>query len=129
MSPKHVICPERIRTVPAQFSWIDQRLIQNRYISKLDPPAQGLYLLLVTVADAQGLSYYGEASIGKLLRLEREQIQAAREQLLLSGLIAYKKPVYQVLSLEEARLPVARHRIHDGEPRTIGNIFTKLLDS
>ena len=59
---KRVLCPERLRKVPAQFSWVDQRLVRQRYLERCDHAALALYLVLVTVADAQGLSYYGSSS-------------------------------------------------------------------
>src|SRR5437660_6442778 len=54
----------KLRKVPSQFSWVDQRLVRERYIDQLSPEACALYLFLVTVADAQGLSYYAERSLG-----------------------------------------------------------------
>src|ERR1700738_1147519 len=56
MPIKRVICPERIRTIPAHFSWVDHRLVRERYIERCDACAAALYLFLVTVADAQGLT-------------------------------------------------------------------------
>jgi hypothetical protein len=56
MKTKRVLCPERLRHVPQRFSWIDQRLVRDGHIARCGPQALALYLLLVTVADAQGLS-------------------------------------------------------------------------
>ena len=67
MPRKRVLRPDRLRRVPPQFSWIDQRLVRERHIERCDVPALALYLVLVIVADSQGLSYYGEASLGRLL--------------------------------------------------------------
>jgi hypothetical protein len=53
---KHPICFSKLRQVPTQFSWVDQRLVRERYIDQLSSQACALYLFLVTVADAQGLS-------------------------------------------------------------------------
>jgi hypothetical protein len=60
-----------------------------------------LYLVLVTVADAEGLSYYSDESLERMLRLDHAGLSAARAQLCQHGLVAYQKPLYQVLSLEE----------------------------
>ena len=60
---KRVLRPERLRQVPEQFSWVDQALVQHHLIDRLDAQAALLYLFLVTVADAQGLSYYGGATL------------------------------------------------------------------
>lgn len=99
---KRVLCPERLRRVPAQFSWIDQQLVrQPRYLQRCDLGALALYLVLVTVADAQGLSYYSDSTLEKLLRMERRQLREARRQLSEAGLIVYEQPLYQVLSLQQ----------------------------
>ena len=69
MPRKRVLRPERLRRVPAQFSWIDQRLVREGYLERCDVQALALYLLLVTVADAQGLSYYGDTTVCRLLSI------------------------------------------------------------
>ncbi len=63
---KRVLCAQRLRQVPPQFSWVDQRLVRQRYIQRCDHAALALYLVLVSVADAQGLSYYSDASLVRL---------------------------------------------------------------
>lgn len=100
---KHVLCPERLRRIPGQFSWIDQALIRDRYLHSCDHSALALYLVLVTVGDADGLSYYSEASLARMLRLEHAPFLSARQQLCQAGLVLYQAPLYQVLSLQ---LPV-----------------------
>ena len=100
MPVKQVLCAHRLRRVPRQFSWIDQRLVRDRHICRCDAPSLALYLFLVTVADARGLSCYGEASIAKHLSLDRATLRQARRRLLDTGLIAYEQPLYQVLALE-----------------------------
>ena len=59
---KRLLLPQRLRQVPEQFSWIDHALVQRHLIDRCDARAAALYLFLVTVADAQGLSYYGSSS-------------------------------------------------------------------
>jgi hypothetical protein len=59
-----------------------------------------LYLVLVTVGDEHGLSYYADATLGRLLSLNPEEIATARRNLLAAGVIAYEPPLYQVLALE-----------------------------
>ena len=58
MTEKHPIDRQRIRTVPAKFSWIDHRLVRDRHIEYCSHVAAALYLFLVTVSDKEGLSYY-----------------------------------------------------------------------
>ena len=101
---KHVLRPERVRQVPEQFSWIDQALVQRHFIDRCDTRALALYLFLVTVADAQGLSYYASATIAGRLHLSADELGAARAHLMELDLIAYQPPLYQVLSLTDAPL-------------------------
>ena len=100
MTVKRVLNWQRVRRIPAQFSWLDQRLVRDRHIERCDAPACALYLFLVTVADAQGLSYYAEASIAKRLSTEPARVGQARADLVRLGLIAYESPLYQVLALD-----------------------------
>jgi hypothetical protein len=97
---KRVIVPERVRSVPPQFSWVDQRLVRDRHIERCDPQAAALYLFLLTVADAQGLSYYSDASAARYLSMHTERLRQARSDLIRAGLIAYQNPLYQVLALD-----------------------------
>lgn len=97
---KTLLCPERQRRIPAQFSWLDQRLAHRKLFPHASPQAWLLYLFLVTVADAQGLSYYGERTLCQRLGLDAAQLARARTQLLALELIAYRAPLYQVLSLD-----------------------------
>jgi hypothetical protein len=121
MMQKRLLVPSRLRRIPAQFSWIDQRLVRDHHIEHSDCPALALYLFLLTVADAQGLSYYADASIGRMLSLGPEQLAAAREGLLRANLIAYEAPLYQVLALDPP--PPPRAMAQDGalHPRARGS--------
>jgi len=58
-------------------------------------------LFLVTVSDAMGLSYYGDASVSSRLSMDEAMVNEARNELVRIGLIAYRKPIYQVLDLAE----------------------------
>lgn len=97
---KRVLCRSLLRRVPEQFSWIDHRLVRDRHIAGPSAQALALYLLLVTVADGEGLSYYSDAAIGKLLPLDAAGLALARQELIRARLIAYQRPLYQVLSLD-----------------------------
>ena len=36
---KKILRPERLRQVPAQFSWVDQRLVRENFLRHADPAA------------------------------------------------------------------------------------------
>ena len=102
---KRLLNPERLRKVPPQFSWIDHRLVQQNYFTRCDHSAWALYLFLASVADAEGLSYYSDASLMRRLKMDPLGLSASRQQLVQAGLLAYENPFYQVLSLEPAEAP------------------------
>ena len=109
MTQKRLLNPQRCRRVPRQFSWVDQRLVRDRYLTRCSTQALALYLLLVTVADAQGLSYYSDKTITQWLSLDKHALNQARQQLLHLGLIAFERPLYQVLALDDPP-PTAQRR-------------------
>ena len=123
MIKKFPINPDRIRKVPRHFSWIDHRLVRSRYIERCSPTASTLYLFLVTVGDANGLSYYGDASIIKRLSVDIVALADARNNLIRVGLIAWQKPLYQVLALdiEKHEKPVPRSNMEN--PLSLGDIL------
>ena len=105
MSMKSPIRPDRIRSIPEQFSWVDHRLVRDHHIEQLSHEAAALYLFLVTVADSQGMSYYSDASLQQRLALYEQSLAAARSCLARTGLALYRKPLYQLLPLGDS--PVA----------------------
>jgi hypothetical protein len=100
---KQPIDREQLRRTPAQFSWLDHRLVRGNYLGRASAPAWGLYLVLVTVGDADGLSYYATRTLARLLTLSEDGLVEARRQLIEAGVIAYAAPLYQVLSLDQGR--------------------------
>lgn len=113
---KRVLCEQRLRHIPAQFSWIDQRLVFEGHLGRLDAHAAALYLFLLTVADAQGLSYWGDARVARLLGVTPVALARAREDLVRAGLIVYERPLYQVLALDSSGLGAAA--THTAVPST-----------
>jgi len=118
---KRVLCRERLRQVPLQFSWIDHRLVRDRHICRCSAEALALYLFLVTVADGKGLSYYSDQTISRLLPLAGPALPRARQELIAAGLIAYQRPLCQVLALDA---PAANAPSPStGKPLSIGQIL------
>jgi len=120
---KRILCPERLRRVPKAFSWIDHRLVRDGHISRCSHEALTLYLFLVTVSDAEGLSYYSDAKTARVLNMDESSLAAARRELRRAGLIAYRHPLYQVLSLDDP-LTGAAVVCADGPRRGSGRAVT-----
>ena len=127
---KRVLCAHRLRKVPPQFSWVDQRLVRQRYIQRCDHASWALYLVLATVADAEGLSYYSDQSLERMLRLDNAGLSAARTQLCQHGLLAYEKPLYQVLSLEDplSCTPQAQSAQRTGQALSLKEVLQQILE-
>lgn len=128
MIHKHPPRPDRLRQIPPSFSWVDHRLVRQQHLRRAGPESWALYLFLVTVADAQGLSYYSEASIARHLNLDPISIVAARQHLIQLDLLAYHKPLYQVLALPEepsSNPPAPGQR--SAQARTVGEILRQAL--
>ena len=126
MSIKRVLCAERLRTIPVQFSWVDHRLVRDHYIERCDPPAAALYLFLVTVADGQGLSYYSDPVVVRCLSLNVARLNQARADLVRLGLIAWQRPLYQVLALDLPPAHAARELDADEIDIRIGQLHAVL---
>ena len=99
MQKKRILRPDRLRKTPSQFSWLDHRLVREGYLHRCNSDALALYLFLVTVGDAQGLSYYADQSVEKILSMSSHTLAQSRKILTEVGLIAFEKPIYQILSL------------------------------
>ena len=129
---KQPISFTKLRKVPRQFSWVDQRLVRERYIDQLSHAACALYLFLVTVADAQGLSFYADLSLCRRLSMDPRGLHRAREVLIACDLVAYDPPLYQVLALDEAPLgptPGSRRMTAADKPMAIKDIFKHLAET
>jgi hypothetical protein len=121
---KKLLAPERLRQLPSQFSWVDQQLVRGGHLRDCDHSAWALYLFLATVADSQGLSYYSDASVGRWLNVEPARLLASRQQLITAGLLAYRKPLYQLLALPKAQSFTEGPRT--GEVHSLGELLRKI---
>jgi len=134
MRGREPIVPQRRRRVPPQFSWVDHRLIRDGHVQGRSALALALYLFLVAVADADGLSWYSEAALCRQLSCGAAELEGARTELQQAGLIAYRKPIYQVLDLAPVPLPpgaaadVLRTSPRgDGDSVAIGTVLEHML--
>jgi len=128
MIAKRLLRPDRLRQIPTSFSWLDHRLVRHDYLRRADHRAWALYLFLVTVADSQGLSYYSDAAISRRLRMDPVELSAARQQLIQADLLAYQKPLYQVLALPEDPTLWAVHPERTGQPASVADIMRRALE-
>jgi hypothetical protein len=129
MINKHLLRPQRLRHIPPSFSWVDHRLVRHDYLARADHHDWTLYLFLVTVADVQGLSFYSDAGLCRRLATDQVRLSAARQQLVQADLIAYRKPLYQVLSLPEAPAPSAEPSApRTGEAKSVAAILRRALE-
>ena len=96
---KEPVCRERVRQIPRGFSWIDHRLVREHYVEKCSLAALALYLFVVTVSDAQGLSWWSERSLAARLGVDADRIRQARAELEAADLVAFERRVWQVLDL------------------------------
>jgi hypothetical protein len=102
---KRPLNSRRLRSgrLPRGFGWIDHRLLTQGYLSRSSPEALALYCLLICAADSQGLSFYSDERLRLILCFDAAELNQARRELIDSELIAYQKPLYQVLTLEDDR--------------------------
>jgi hypothetical protein len=124
---KYLLRPDRLRQVPTGFNWVDHRLVQDNYLERCDCVDLALYLFLVTVSDVEGLSYYSDQAICRRLRVASPALSAARVHLQQADLIAYQKPLYQVLALERPSPASALASPRSGQAESIAQILSRAL--
>ena len=127
MRGREPIVPQRRRRIPPQFSWVDHRLVREGHVQGRSAAALALYLFLVTVADAEGLSWYSEAALCRHLSWNGADLQNARAELQQAGLIAYRDPIYQVLDLSPVVVSGASGSRRGGEAVSVGEVLRQLL--
>lgn len=102
MNQKRVMVPARVRRPPATgWSWVDRRFVRE-HMAYLSREAVVLYFFLAAVADRNGMSFYGDATMAAQLQMTMPALVRAREQLLARDLIAHEVRFIQVLSMPPA---------------------------
>lgn len=104
---------ERVRKIPASFSWIDRRIVTDNFLVYLSREEIALYFFLVAVSNRYGVSFYGPPRICRQLGLTKEELDRAVRVLEEFKLVAFRFPFYQVLALPEkpVRTPLAVERL------------------
>ena len=100
--PREIIRPDRVRSIPESFSWIDRQLLHGGYLQKLTTEEIALYFFLVLVSGPEGTSFWSYLSIAPLLKLPVDDLVHATAGLVKKGLLAFRYPTFQVLSLPPA---------------------------
>lgn len=93
--------PDRVRTIPGSFSWIDRELLHRGILKRLTAEEKLLYFFLALVAGPEGTSFWSYRRIGEFLDLTEEQVQEALRGLVRKDLAAFHYPTFQLLSLPE----------------------------
>lgn len=116
MISKRLLLPDRVRRPPHEgFSWVDRRFLRD-YASRLSRDSILLYFFYTAVSDQQGLSFYSDATIAVRLRLPEKAVSDARAELVTHDLIAWQRPLTQVLSLQQ---PI----LHRSGLQSLGDLF------
>jgi hypothetical protein len=95
-------------------------------MNRCSPRAWTLYLFLLCVGDAQGLSYYSDRSAARALGWSIEQLTSARAELIQADLVAYQKPLYQVLELGSTQPQAASPRT--GQSLSLGQLLSRAME-
>ena len=98
---KVLIDPRLRRIIPPHFTWVDHRLVREGYIKRCSIKALGLYLFLLAVSDAEGLSYYGYKRVSQELGISEDSVSELRRELISARLIAHKDGIYQLLEFDK----------------------------
>jgi len=115
---KRILVPARLRRLRDGFSWIDRRFVREGLIEHLSQAEILLYFFLVAVADRHGLSFWSDTRVQALLDLAPGELASARRGLIDHGLLAYERPLYQVLELETPK--------RAGSTGSIGDILNQI---
>jgi hypothetical protein len=109
--PQRLLCVPRLRQVPQQGSWVDQRLVREGPLEPLRHAACPLSLFLVTVAEAPGLRFSAERSLGQRVSMPPAGFCQARQGLSEGAWVASQRPLSQVLALDRDAMRPAAERL------------------
>lgn len=105
---RSVLTPERIRKINGSFAFVEHRFLRDEFFESLEKAELLLYFFLILVADRHGLSWYAYDRICAMLHLTVDEYIEARNALIRKDLIAFDGHVFQVLSLPQKPVKVAR---------------------
>ncbi len=133
MIEKTPVCPERVRKIAGSFAFIEHRFLRQGFLASLSHHELLLYVVLVLVADRNGLSYYSFDKLCTLLHLSPDDYLVARNALIHKDLIAFDGLLFQVLSLPNHPVVVAKpaletpKQMQQADPATIRQLIRQSL--
>jgi hypothetical protein len=93
---KKVLYPDRLRKISGSFAFIEHRFLRDGFWDTLSQHELLLYLLLIVVADRNGLSYYSYDKLCTLLKISVDDYILARDALIEKDLIAFDGNLFTV---------------------------------
>jgi len=130
---KKVLYPDRLRKISGSFAFIEHRFLRDGFWDTLSQHELLLYLLLIVVADRNGLSYYSYDRLCTLLKISVDEYILARDALIEKDLIAFDGSLFQVLSLPSRPRGVAARPLKTAkdmqthDPATVHQLIKKSL--
>lgn len=122
-------CPDQIRKPEGRFGWLDDRLLQEGWLSRVGPEGTAVLVLLALAADRQGASFYGRERMTSVLGMSRVDVDFALSRLQELGLVAHRPwraghadGVWQLLPLPRSE----RDPRSGGEPMSIRSVLESL---
>jgi hypothetical protein len=118
MIQKKLLRPDRVRKIQGSFAVIEHRFLRDGFWTDLSHEELLLYVLLVLVADRNGLSYYSYDKLCSLLHFTVDDYVQARNTLIDLDLLAFDGTLFQVLSLPNnpGPRPSVGKACHRGRP-------------
>lgn len=109
------------------YSIIDHQILHGGYLHRLSHDAMILYLFLVVAGDREGRSFYADTTIMETLRLNNTELNNARLELEVEGLIYYRRPYWFVRNIEGGKEHVGGCKRKDVLPEVIRNLAKDCL--
>jgi hypothetical protein len=99
LPPRQLICHARRRRIDGGFGFIPHRFLRDGFLQSLTCDELRLYVILVLVADRDGMSFYSHQRLCFELEMSPNCYLDARDGLLRKDLIAVDGLRVQLLSL------------------------------
>ena len=126
--------PDLVRTIPANFAWIDRRFRDKQFIGVLTLQELAVYLFLILAADKQGVSFYTSEKIAAFFdyHIQPFDVILSRNSLFDKGMIGFmpfksncSEGVYQILPLPKSIAPIVLSK-RTGTISSLGDIMKTL---